>query len=651
MSAAVRILLWATGSAALLVPALAVAQRSAPAPATVPAATRFTTSLPVDQEAMQEALAADRESTYYTASSQALLHYLVGSLAADRGDHAEAVEQYRQTLALDEDATHVRVRLGGEYWRLGLGERAESTLRLAVADDPKSAEAHQALGIVLLQADRLDEAARELQKSIALDPARVEAYRALAEAYRQLGDESKLASCLDAWAKNAPGDQLGWRDLGLRFLEAHDLARAERYLNRALTFVPEDPATLAALGQLADLHHQDDQALAYYERSIRSDPDDGKALFELGRHHLRRAARLKDASLDRAAATACFNSFVSEADEEASARADVGLAYAQAHLMTEAIEQLDAAVTADPANPHWHYYRGMLQLQLGHAKEAIPDLALVPVTDEAFVDAQVRLGLALDLAGKLKEAVASLTAALEQRPTAESLYAALARVQRDRGHGAAAIALLERVVEQQGPGSEVVVALVEAYEALGRRGDGLRLLRRTLEARPEDQSLLSELALQLGRDGQTDSAVVQMRKILQLDPRNAEAMNFIGFELAERGTKLAEAEELTKAAIDLEPDNGLFTDSLGWVYYKEGKLRLAIEALRRASSQSPGVPVILEHLGDTYARSGDAREAARSYASALQALGHSPDPERQATLEAKLRELKARRASIGPGGP
>ncbi len=634
MSAAVRIILLATGSAALLRPAWAVAQP--------PAAPR----LPVDHEAIEEAISADRESALYFASSQALLHYLIGSLAADRGDHAEAVEQYRQTLTLDENATHVRVRLGQEYWRLGLGERAESTLRLAVADDPKSAEAHQALGGALLQADRLEEAARELQKSVALEPGRVEAYKALAEAERRLGDEAKLDRCLDAWARNVPGDVMGWREQGQRFLAAGDLGRAERYLTRALSFVPEDPATLAALGQLADLRHQEDQALSYFERSVRSDPDDGEVLFELGRHHLRRAARQKDPGPDRAAARACFNSLISGADEEAPARAQVGLAYFQANLMTEALEQLDAAVAADPANAHWHYYRGMLQLQLGHPKEAVPDLTLVPATDEAFVDAQARLGLALYQEGKPDEAVASLTAALEQRQTAETLYATLARVQRDRGHGAAAVSLLERVVAQQGPGSELVVALAEAYEALGRRGDGLRLLRRTLSARPEDGALLRELAVELGHDGQIEGAVTQMRRILELDPRNAEAMNFIGFELAERGSRLDEAEHLAKSAIDLEPENGLFTDSLGWVYFKEGKLRLAIETLRRASGQMPGAAIILEHLGDAYARSGEVREAAKSYAGALEALVHEPDPERQSTLQGKLRELKARRASI-----
>ena len=59
-------------------------------------------------------------------SAEAYLHYLEGNLLADRGDHSAAIDAYRQVLALDEGATHARLRLASEYWRLGLSERAEA---------------------------------------------------------------------------------------------------------------------------------------------------------------------------------------------------------------------------------------------------------------------------------------------------------------------------------------------------------------------------------------------------------------------------------------------------------------------------------------------------------------------------------------------
>ncbi|MHB8418876.1 MAG: tetratricopeptide repeat protein [Myxococcales bacterium] len=602
-------------------------------------------TLPVDRDAMAEALAADGATPAGPfVSSLALFHYLLGALAADRGDHGEAIAQLRQALVLDQRATHVAVRLAAEYWRLGLGERAEETLRESLAESPRAPEAHEALGTLLLQLDRVEAAERELRRAILLDPSRVDSYRALAQAELRLADEPKLMDCLDAWAKNAPGE-LGWREFGEAYLERGDLARAERFLQRALTFVPEDPGTLAALGKLADLRHQDDLALSFYERSVRSDPGDGSALFELGRHHLRRAALVKEPEPDRAEARGCFDSMISGADEEAPARAEVGLAYARANLLPEAVQELDGAVAVDPANPRWRYYRGLVLQQLGRPRDAAADFAAVPPSDDTFVDASAKRGEALQSEGLHREAVACLLAALELRPTAQPLYAALSRVYRAGGEGGAAVALLQRVIDQQGPGTEVVVALAEADAALGRREQAIALLRRASRARPTDVVLLFELGSELSRAGQSEEALAQMRRVLELDPHDAAAMNFIGFELAERGQKLDEAEALVKGALSLEPWSGLIADSLGWIYFKQGRLGLAIDTLRRASAQAPSEPVIQEHLGDAYARSGEAREAGAAYGRALELLKSRPDPELRAALTERLELLSGRTAA------
>ncbi|HUB08475.1 MAG TPA: tetratricopeptide repeat protein, partial [Myxococcales bacterium] len=449
-----------------------------------------------------------------------------------------------------------------------------------------------------------------------------------------------------AWARNVPRE-LGWREFGEAYLDRGDLDRAARFLNRGLTFVPEDPGTLAALGRLADLRHEDDLALSFYERSVRSDPGDVSALFELGRHHLRRAAQADDPAPERAAARGCFDSMIAGADEEAPARAEVGRAYAQENLLPEAVQQLDGAVAADPDNPRWRYYRGLVELQLGRARDAAADLAAVPPADDDFVDAQAKRGEALQRAGDHREAVAALLAALALRPTAEPLFVSLAEVYRAGGEGAAATALLERVLDEQGPGTDVVVALADAYATEGRRNQAIDLLRRTLRARPGDVELLFALGSELAHAGRTDDALAEMRRILALDPHNAAAMNFVGFELAERGQKLDEAERLVKDAMALEPSNGLFADSLGWVYFKEGRLRLAVATLRRACQEAPDEPVILEHLGDAYVREGEAREAAKAYGHALELTQAHPDADVRAALTAKLELLSGRTAAAG----
>ncbi|MHB1843996.1 MAG: tetratricopeptide repeat protein [Deltaproteobacteria bacterium] len=610
---------------------------------------------PVDPEAIREVEEAEEAAPRF-GSAEALHHYLGGALAAERGDHADAIAQLREALVFDEHALHARVRLALEYFHSGQTERAESALREAVAQRPSSAEAHAALGQILLESDRPLEAARELERAVALAPARPRGdWRALAQAWQRLGNEPRLEAALDGWAKHVPGE-LGWRDYGEALLDHGELQKAERYLTRALTFAPEDPAALAALGRLADLRDDDAAALSFYERSVRSDPDDGGVLVELGQHYLRRARLAPEPAADRALARACFDSVVASAQDEAPARAEVGLAYAQAHLFEEAFSELSAAVSAEPDAPRWRYYRGLVELELGAASGAAVDLGAIPFGDELWVDAQTKLGVALMRLNRHAEAETKLEADLDRMPDEPRLTLALALVREEAGKPQAAVRLLERAVERRGPAPDLVVALGGAYELVGRGSDALSTLRWALASKPNDSTLLFALGETLGRLGRQAEALEAMRRVVNVDPRNPEALNFIGFALAQRGERLPEAEKLVRRALELEPDSGLIADSLGWVYFKEGRFALAVETLDRAVRAAPNEPLILEHLGDACERNGDRARAAESYAKALRALGPtregassgvetSSEAGMRDSLAAKLHDLENRTAS------
>jgi tetratricopeptide (TPR) repeat protein len=609
-------------------------------------------TLPVDVDAMRESLTP--LSTAPFASDLAYRHYLLGSLAADRGDHRAAIDEYRQALAFDEGATHVRTRLAAEYHRLGMVDRAEQELRLAAARDPDSAEAHFKLGFLLLQVDRPKEAVPELERATALSPHRSEAHHSLAQARAQLGDLSGLEQALDSWASQAPGEPLGWRDYGEAYLERGAYDRAERFLLRALSFVPEDPDSLAALGRLAAARHQEARALAFFERSLRSDAESPVVLFAAGRLHLMRAVAAPDPHPDRLAAAAYFSSFVglaSNGTEEAQARGEVGTLYYQAHLVPEALEQFDAAVSvaADSDVPHWRYARGMTEVSLHRWKAAIDDFSTLTAADDDFVEAQAERAVALSRIDQTDDAIASLQTGLLKRPDADRWAITLAELELGRGQGEAAVRILERSVTTRGLRPELAISLANVYEAQGRRDQAIGLLRRALEGSkdPEkDQALRLSLGIKLSKYGKFEEAIEVVHEILKEDPHNAGALNFIGYEFADRGVRLTEAEELIKRALDLEPEDGKIADSLGWVYFRQGKLRLAVETLRRADRSAPDDPEILEHLGDAYASNGDVTEAIGAYARALEALQDSPDPQVRSSVEGKLKELRARTASL-----
>ena len=118
-----------------------------------------------------------------------------------------------------------------------------------------------------------------------------------------------------------------------------------------------------------------------------------------------------------------------------------------------------------------------------------------------------------------------------------------------------------------------------------------------------------------------------MQQVLALDPENVNALNYVGYSWAERGEKLEEAETLIRRALEISPDDGYITDSLGWVYYKMaeslfaesrkeealGLLERAKEHLLQAVEMTGGDSVVSEHLGDVMLLRGDKRGALDYY--------------------------------------
>ena len=127
-----------------------------------------------------------------------------------------------------------------------------------------------------------------------------------------------------------------------------------------------------------------------------------------------------------------------------------------------------------------------------------------------------------------------------------------------------------------------------------------------------------------------------MRKAIELNPRNAAALNYLGYTLADMGVQLDEAERLIRRALELQPNDGIYIDSLGWVYYQRGEYKRAVEQLERAVELAGEDPTIVEHLGDAYQRLGQSASAIRVYRDALLRSKESAQIER---LKGKIQAL------------
>ena len=172
------------------------------------------------------------------------------------------------------------------------------------------------------------------------------------------------------------------------------------------------------------------------------------------------------------------------------------------------------------------------------------------------------------------------------------------------------------------------------------------------------EHVLFDLGRSLERAGQFDGAVAIFQRLLALDQDHAEASNYLGYMLAERGERLTEAKKLIERALKIDPENGAYLDSLGWVYYQlkqyenaarwlDRALAVEEETLRQTDPNSPivdglreNLAVIHEHAGDAAQKMGDLSRASHHYERAIEF-----DPDNQ-TLREKFKNLSKDDSSL-----
>jgi len=196
-------------------------------------------------------------------------------------------------------------------------------------------------------------------------------------------------------------------------------------------------------------------------------------------------------------------------------------------------------------------------------------------------------------------------------------------------------------LSQVGPESlfyvDAVAQLSLIYQEKKQFDSAIAILKQGLKVDVNNVNLRYRLGIVYDLDGLKSLSIEEMKTIIQLDPEHANAMNYLGYTYAEMGENLDEAERLVKEALKYRPEDGFFTDSLGWVYYKKGLIDQAVVLLEKAVGLEPNDPVILEHLGDAYLKANDKTKALELYNRSLSE--QKEDKERQAEIEKKIKAL------------
>jgi tetratricopeptide (TPR) repeat protein len=174
--------------------------------------------------------------------------------------------------------------------------------------------------------------------------------------------------------------------------------------------------------------------------------------------------------------------------------------------------------------------------------------------------------------------------------------------------------VLADLAQQDRPGA---LLAADTWQRLERFGRAVEVAKTALEKYPEDPDLLFRLGASLEREQKGGEAVGVFERLLKVKPEHAAAMNYLGYYWADRGENLEKARAMIQKAVDLDPGNGAYLDSLGWVLYKLDRLEEAEKFLKEAAALTPDDPTILDHLGDVAIRKGEVDKARDLWRKAL----------------------------------
>jgi len=539
------------------------------------------------------------------AEREMLAQVLAGELALNRADpvaarHYADAAQVSGDPVIAEQATHVAIAT--RQWEL-----ARSTLRRWESLQGNETALRQARAMLALHDGQADVAYTDL-----------------------------------LWFAERP-DGAGWLAVSQVLATAEDKPAAGAMLERLLAgdrIAPAKPGTVhtGLLGGKSEVWILVSQTAL---RLDRKDTAEWLATQAVARFHTTDsyawAAQIKLAAGDKVGARKVFADALLSEKKSAVGDDDARLRIAYAKLLGAIGDNLGAAqVLAQGKQGDFTYPARAAFLARIEDKSGVP--AITALYREVSALPEPRPAARAHLLGQLAELLERKTEALvwySQVPSGDDHWFAAqlrtAVLLSDSGKVAESATLLHELQARSGDDvKEVGEAYLLEAELLNRQKRGeeaIAVYDRGLQVLPDDTRLLYARALLNDDLNHVDAAVRDLRRILDLKPDDADAMNALGYTLADRTAEKAEALALIQKALVLKPGEPAIIDSLGWVQYRLGNLDAAIAQLRVAYQKQPD-PEIAAHLGEVLWVSGQKDEARRIWDQ-----GRKKDNENKVLLE------------------
>ncbi|HTG43985.1 MAG TPA: tetratricopeptide repeat protein, partial [Verrucomicrobiae bacterium] len=470
--------------------------------------------------------------------AEALADFVEGVRLEENAEIENALAAYTRVLNFDPGQCELALRVAGLLSRQEDFPRAIDVLKDAIKAKPKEAGPYLQLAFIYAKyLKKTDQAVKYATQAIVLDPQNFEAYQRLYEIEAAAGEPHKALMTLDRAAGVKSEDPAFWIRLGKLYAtivfkseaepKPEDLKRVNGFFEKACAYAGDNPVALKEIADYYAASQQVQEAIPLYLKVLELQPDDLNAREKLATGFVLTNQREK--------AIEMLQEIIRQHPER----------YQPYDLLAQLLD--DGARALDRANQP-----EQAKQQFARAASNYEQSLLI---NPGRANTYLRLAELLIVPMKQSErAVKILTEARQRFPSAPEFTYFLAIAQREAKHPQQAVVTFEEALnEAQAVNEEVLTA--RFFFDYGAAAD---------------------------QAGLYDKAADLFRKSISLDPSNAaEAYNYVGFMWADHNMHLDEAEDMVGRALQFDPNNGAYLDTLGWVHYRKGKFEEALAELLR----------------------------------------------------------------------
>ncbi len=509
---------------------------------------------------------------------KAIEHFIAGQVYEMKGDYASAILEYQDALRY-EQSPGIYNAIAKAYQKIGKHSLAVQMALEAIKLDPQSIPYRETLADIYIETFEFQKAINELENILKLDSLNYNALFNLAQLY----ESSKPLRSLELYNKIVESYGPEWNALQRIAELSFRLGRFSESAHALEMMIEIDPSNyelrrLAAetyisagdfekaksiLSELIDLNPRDEQAKITYAELLLQLKERNKAIEILN-------SIVQDDSVKIDSKLRVGESLLRNAQNDTSLKV----------FAKKIFKNLSEKYPND-WRPHW--FLGIIASDEKDSFTAFEEFKKVVKTNSQVVEAWRGIGIALYELEKFDELIDWMKNALNKFPDdfIINFLLGLGYHRSDRNHEA--VAPLEKAFSLDPKNIDVISTLALVYDAVGEKAK-------------------SDSLHELG---------------LKLSPDNHLLLNNYSYTLAERGERLEFALEMAKKAVEQEPENPSYLDTIGWVYFKLGDYQKARDYILKAVEKG-GSAVVIEHLGDVYFKLGDKEKALEYWKKALE---------------------------------